>query len=71
MVKLSFLIGLSLAVAFSNASVSRHDPFYCFAADSIKPQSSMFATKVAYEAVRGDFFANPARSCKFNFELIR
>jgi hypothetical protein len=41
------------------ASVSQHNPFYCFANDPIKPQSSMFATKTAYEAVRGDFdFAN-------------
>lgn len=64
MIKLSSAFVISLVITLSQASVSRHDPFYCFATDPIKPQSSMFSTKVAYEVARGDFFANPSRSSK-------
>ena len=59
------MLSLGLAITFVLAtfvpvhgSVSQHNPFYCFASDPIKPQSSMFATKVAYEAVRGKFNFN-------------
>lgn len=67
MIKLGSLLVIFSVFALSQASVSRHDPFYCFATDPIKPQSTMFSTKVAYEAARGDFFVNPARSSKCFF----
>lgn len=37
----------------SHASVSMHNPFYCYADDPIKPQIGMFATKSTYETSRG------------------
>lgn len=45
---------LALTFGFSQASVSMHNPFYCFDTDPVRPQNTMFATKVAYEAVRGN-----------------
>ncbi|KAG5672851.1 hypothetical protein PVAND_002940 [Polypedilum vanderplanki] len=44
---------LAIVLAFSQASVSLHDPFYCFTTDPIHPQNQMFATKVVYEALHG------------------
>lgn len=66
--KLSLAFVFLMAITLSQASVSMHNPFYCFATDPVRPQSSMFATKVAYEAVRGDGFINPSISSKL---LIR
>lgn len=62
MMRLSLALMLVVVAALSEASVSVHNPFYCFDSDPIRPQKSMFATKVAYEAVRGDGFINPAIS---------
>ncbi|KAG4066312.1 hypothetical protein HA402_000536 [Bradysia odoriphaga] len=60
MMKIIFILSMTWAVA--KANVSAHNPFYCFATDPIRPQNQMFATKVAYEAVRGNGFINPAIS---------
>jgi hypothetical protein len=48
-------VAVILVLSPSQASVSQHNPFYCFATDPIKPQNTMFSTKTAYEAARGNF----------------
>lgn len=68
MMKLSLFCMLSMAVTLSQASVSMHNPFYCFDTDPVRPQNSMFATKTAYEAVRGNGFINPSISSKQQIE---
>lgn len=62
MLKLNILFILSITFSHSHGSVSMHNPFYCFAMDPVRPQNQMFASKVAYEAVRGNGFVNPAIS---------
>jgi hypothetical protein len=65
MLKLSSAVIFVLSIFVpSEAGVSQNNPFYCFASDPIKPQNSMFATKVAYEAARGDFNFVATRSSK-------
>lgn len=64
MVELSLICVTLMAITLSQASVSMHNPFYCFDLDPVRPQNSMFATKVAYNAVRGNGFINPAISSK-------
>lgn len=67
MLKFTSLLVVLATAAVSQASVSMHNPFYCFANDPIMPQRSMFATKVAYEAVRGEGFINAGVSSEWNF----
>lgn len=70
MVKLILVFILSITFAISKGSVSMHNPFYCFATDPIRPQNQMFASKVAYEAVRGTRFVNPVVSSNFLNRLL-
>ena len=60
-----------VAVAMAKASVSMHDPFYCFATDPIHPQNQMFATKTAYEAVRGNEIPNVSTCTPRKFWMYR
>lgn len=48
-----FLFIISFIVISSDASVSMHNPFYCYTQDPIKPQIGMFGTKSTYETSRG------------------
>jgi hypothetical protein len=54
MVKILFAaISMIALAAFAEASVSVHNPFYCFSTDPIRPQNTMFSTITTYESVRG------------------
>lgn len=48
----------------SDASISMHNPFYCFSRDPIRPQIAMFATETPYEAVRGQRINSSVSSCE-------
>lgn len=46
-----------------SAQISTHDPFYCFATDPIRPQTSMFTTISAYDQIRGNSLQTPLSNC--------
>lgn len=56
-------------VAFSQASVSRHNPNYCYSEDPIRPQSTMHGSQSSYEAHRRSPI-DPNASGKFNFLIF-
>lgn len=53
MLTVAHLFVFLLPCILSHASVSMHNPFYCYAEDPIRPQIGMFATKSTYETNRG------------------
>jgi multiple inositol-polyphosphate phosphatase / 2,3-bisphosphoglycerate 3-phosphatase len=58
----SFLV-LCLSVFAVNSSVLKHNPFYCYSQDPIRPQVGMFATKSTYETNRGQNIDPTVSSC--------
>lgn len=52
MVKLPILFLVSLSSLWLDASVSTHNPFYCYSDDPIRPQNGMFGSFAAYETNR-------------------
>lgn len=44
---------LSLSFLWADASVSMHDPYYCYSQDPIQPQVGMFSSITSYETNRG------------------
>lgn len=60
---LKVLLLFLFAYLWSEASISMHNPFYCFSQDPIRPQIAMFATETPYEAVRGQSINASVSSC--------
>lgn len=52
-----------LTMICANASVSQHNPFYCYSHDPIRPQIGMFGTKSTYETNRGRQIDANVSSC--------
>ena len=57
---IAFLI---TTIAWTDANISVHNPFYCFSHDPIRPQMANFATLAPYEAVRGQHIDPNVSSC--------
>lgn len=58
------LFVLSLCIfTWTNASVSVHNPFYCFGNDPVQPHSQMFDIYTAYESVRARTLDPNVSSC--------
>lgn len=53
MLKFSVFLAAVLSLSRSDASVSVHDPFYCYFNDPIRPQVGMFSIISTYETSRG------------------
>jgi hypothetical protein len=53
----------------AKASVSVHNPFYCYTEDPIRPQIGMFATKSAYETSRGQKIDRTLTQAELHFVL--
>lgn len=65
---MKFLALIFLTVVASTQAQS--DPNYCYSTDTIKPQRAMFATKTAYEVVRGrSINPNVSSECEKGFIL--
>lgn len=50
---------LSINFLSTNAGVSMHDPFYCYAQDPIRPQVGMWSSITSYETNRGRNLIDP------------
>ena len=61
--KLQFAIFFSLAFIGTFATVSVHNPFYCYAEDPIRPQIGMFSYVTSYETSRGQHLEPNVSSC--------
>lgn len=59
----SILLLLTLAILWSNASVSVHNPFYCYSEDPVRPQYNMFSLTTAYETQRRNQVDPTVSSC--------
>ncbi|XP_037024280.1 multiple inositol polyphosphate phosphatase 1-like [Bradysia coprophila] len=57
--KLLVVLILSINSLLTNAGVSMHDPFYCYAQDPIRPQVGMFSSITSYETNRGHNMVDP------------
>lgn len=56
---------LSLNILSTNAGVSMHNPYYCYAQDPIRPQVGMFSSITSYETNRGRNTIDPeVSSCR-------
>lgn len=63
MFNLPVVVALLFSLTWSNASVSVHDPFYCYAEDPLRPQVGMFSIISTYETSRGRFVDPSVSSC--------
>lgn len=56
-------LAVSLTFLWVDASVSQHNPFYCYSTDPIRPQVELFSIISTYETHRGNVVATNASSC--------
>ena len=63
MVWLPISVVLCFTILKVESSVSKHNRFYCFSQDPVKPQIGMFATKSTYETNRGQNIDAHASTC--------